>query len=101
MMTRNLSSGPRGLFQDSRVVKLLGFEVQAYHSCLPSLDAALSQAEQGGGLTSLCTLLASWAAFIALLSERLSGGWKPGLLAPPFPWDGATPHGFLKAVCWS
>lgn len=63
MMTRNLSSGPRGLFQDSRVVKLLGFEVQAYHSCLPSLDAALSQAEQGGG---------GWAssAFLSHLSRQ-------------------------------
>lgn len=32
--------------------------------------------------------------------RTLTGGWKPGPLAPPFPWEGDTPHGFLKAVCW-
>ena len=35
--------------------------------------------------------------FLCPALRMLIGGWKPGLLAPPFPWDGATPHGFLKA----
>lgn len=46
---KRLVARSQGLVQDSHVVKLLGCGVGADHSCLPSLDAALSRAGHGGG----------------------------------------------------
>lgn len=52
-------------------------------------------------LTSLCTLLALRAAFLASASSRNANWWleaRPPGSSLPLGW-GHT-HGFLKAVCW-